>query len=421
MKATQGNLSLSVLTLAVRSALAVMAVMPLAAMAEDAATAAVPAAAAPDATDPAAAAEAAAAAAAQTTPTNTIEMGGIYTTKDSAKFGEYNGLNKKGVDLNGNLSLKGGDGYGQGTGTQTWTVTGTDLGTTSREIGATMSDQGKWKVGIDYDQLQHNIDDTYQTPYQGSMGGNNFTLPPSFGIINATTKPSPANNASGIPVPYGARALTASQLAAFQQQDVYSKRENTSLSAGYNFDPQLGITFDWKHIDQSGAKLIGSGTDNLKNTLGTWGNEKVAILMNPTVGQTDNFNLAMNWKGDKAFYSVGYYGSLYRDKYDGLSFSNPWLGAGATGSNVGAFPVDSMSTPPSNQFHQLNLTGGYHISTATKLVGGVSYARNTQNEGFTGTFTPGDATPPGGSLDAQVTMKHADLKLTNRTDRKSVV
>ena len=396
MKSTQGNLSLSVLTLAVRSALAVMAVMPLAAMADDAA-------------------DAAAAAAAQAAPTNTIEVGGVYTTKDSAKFGEYNGLNKKGVDLDASLSLKGGDAYGQGTGTHTWSITGRDLGTTSRELGVAASDQGTWKVSIDYDQLQHNIDDTYQTPYQGTMGGNNFTLPPAFGIINSATKPSPANDASGMPLPYGARNLTASQLAAFHQQDVYSKRENTSLKAGYNFDPQLGLTFDWKHIDQSGAKLIGSGTDNLVNVLGTWGNEKVAILMNPTVGQTDNVNLALNWKGDKAFGSVGYYGSLYRDKYDGLSWSNPWLGTGANGTNVGALPVNSMATPPSNQFHQLNLTGGYHVSSATKVVGGVSYARNTQNESFAGTFTPGDATPPGSSLNASVTMKHADLKLTNRT------
>lgn len=399
MKATKTNLSLNVLTMAVRGALATMAMMPLTALADDAVT-----------------------AADQITPTNSIEIGANVTSKDSAKFGEYNGLDKKGFELNGNLSLKGGDAYGQGTGTNYWTVNGTDLGTTSRELGATVGNQGKWSLGIDYDQLRHNIDDTYQTPYQGSMGGNLFTLPQSFGVINGV-KPSPATYANGNPVPYAAMALTPSQLAAFQQENVYSQRENTSVKAGINIDRQWSLNFDWKHIDQSGAKLIGSGTDNLKDSVGTWGNEKVAILMNPTNSQTDNFNLGLNWKGDKGFFSVGYYGSLYRDHYDGLSWSNPWLatpatkGSNVTGTNPGeAFQIDSMATPPSNQFHQLNLTGGYTLAPTTRLVGGLSYARNTQNMSYAGTYTPDMVTGlPVNSLDASVIMKHADLKLTNRT------
>ncbi len=385
MKSTQGNLSLSVLTLAVRSALAVMAVMPLAAMADDAA-------------------DAAAAVAAQAVPTNTIEVGVLNTTKDSAKFGEYTGLNKKGTDLDASFSLKGGDGYGQGTGTTTWSATGRDLGTTSRELGVAASNQGKWKVGIDYDQLRHNISDDYQTPYVGGLGSASFVLPASFGSIANAQNPG----------------LSVAQQNAFHQQDVYSQRENTSLKAGYNIDSQLGITFDYKHVAQSGSKLMSTGTDGLTAAMSgsggvAWGGEKVAVLMNPTVSKTENFNLALNWKGDKAFGNVGYYGSLYHDDNTGFTFSNPWQAAGSMGT-LTALPVDSMSTPPSNQFHQLNLTGGYHVSPTTKLVGGLSYAHNTQNESYTGTYTPVMvASLPAGSLDASVTMKHADLKLTNRT------
>ena len=52
-----------------------------------------------------------------------------------------------------------------------WSVTGSDLGTTSRALGATVSNQGHWNFGIGYDELRHNITDTYQTPYLGSHGG----------------------------------------------------------------------------------------------------------------------------------------------------------------------------------------------------------------------------------------------------------
>jgi MtrB/PioB family decaheme-associated outer membrane protein len=366
MKTIQVNLSLSVLALAVQSALAAMVMTPLAAMADDTVT-----------------------AADQTNPTNTIEIGGVYTSKDSAKFGEYNGLNKKGTDLNANLSLKGGDAYGQGAGTNYWSVTGTDLGTTSRELGATMGNQGKWKLGIDYDELQHNIDDTYKTPYNGTMGGNLFSLPATFDSTTATT------------------GLSQGQLDSFHQQDVYSKRENASLKAGINLDRQWSLDFDYKHIDQSGAKLIGSGSDAIVDGAG----EYVSILLNPTNSKTDNFNLALNWKGDKGFASIGYYGSLYHDEVNGLSWSDPW------GGGTSPYQTNSMATPPSNQFHQLNLTGGYHLSPVTQLVGGLSYARNTQNASYAGTYTDGAATAPVGSLDASVIMKHADLKLTNQTTK----
>ncbi len=133
-----------------------------------------------------------------TQPTNSVDIGADYVSKDSAKFGEYNGLNKKGADLIGNFNMRGGDAYNSfngGSGTKRWELNGTDLGTTSRELGGSVSDQGKWSFGIGYDELRHNTADTYQTPFLGSMGGNNFTLPSNFGGIStaAGTHP-PINN-----------------------------------------------------------------------------------------------------------------------------------------------------------------------------------------------------------------------------------
>ena len=358
-------------------------------------------------------------------PTNYLDVGLINVSDGSTKFGEYNGLNRSGLYFLGDFDVIGGDAYGQGAGTLRWEASGTDLGTTSRNIGAGVVDQGHWSFGVDYDQLRHYTTEGYQTPFDGSMGGNVFTLPPSFGVINTTTT---TTNGVITSTNRGTQTLTPDQLASFHKEDVYTERENTSFGFGYMFNPEWSFKFDFKRLDQSGAKLIGSGTDayDLRDLGGfNYGGERVAILMNPTDYKDDTFNLALNWVGKQAYASAAYYGSVFHDNNSGISWSNPFVSGGTgdapdppTGTSPGpAFPVSTMGTPPSNSFHQLNLTGGYIFSPATKLVGGLSYGRNTQNDSFAGTYTTTPNTVPVlpvNSLDGVVVMKHADIKLTNQ-------
>jgi MtrB/PioB family decaheme-associated outer membrane protein len=317
-----------------------------------------------------------------TTPDNTIEVGAIGADKDSNKFGEYTGLRKSGAAFLGNFNIRGGD-YGSETGIRRWSVYGTNLGLTSREFGGSISDQGRWNLGIDYDELQHNTTTGYQTPYQGSMGGNNFTLPAGFGtaantqLLNATT-----------------------QLPALHTVDVHNTRKNTALSGGYYFSPQWRITVDFNNLEQSGAKLMAFGADAHGGANG----ERVAILPNPTDYTTNTVNVAVDWIGEKGHLTGAYYASDFKDHYDRVTWT----------TFAGANTTDTMSTAPSNQFHQFSLTGGYKLPYATKLTGGLSYGRNTQNESF---VTPDImvTAAPVGSLDGLVVTEHADGKLVNQS------
>jgi MtrB/PioB family decaheme-associated outer membrane protein len=380
MKTNKEIFAASKLTLAVRGALIVMLVFPLGAYAEDDDVAAL------------------------THPTNSVEVGVGNTTKDSAKFGEYNGLDKKGANLIGNFKVRGGDAYNSydgGDGINRWEIKGTDLGTTSRELGGTYSKQGQWDFGFKYDELQHNFG-SIQTPLQGSMGGNSFIMPQGFGIVD-TRNPSgvtfPATN--GINAPYGAQALTPTQQSYFHTVDVHSNRKNTTLTIGHEFDQQWSMRFELGHLDQSGAKLMMSSTDFqnkapvnlLSGTSGAPTKEAMQMLMNPTNYKTDTLNLALNWLGEKGHFTGSYYLSQFKAGYSGVSFSNPMV-ADSVGSTVaatvwpngtalgGPFPVDMLSTAPDNMFQQLNLNGGYNLTQDTKLVGGVSYGRNTQNMAY---------------------------------------
>ena len=131
--------------------------------------------------------------------------------------------------------------------------------------------------------------------------------------------------------------------------------------------------------------------------------------------------MALNWIGDKAHFTGSYYLSKFRDGYNGLSFSNPFFQVAApntTGWNPGvAFPVDTLSTAPDNNFQQLNLNGGYELTQATKLVGGVSYGRNTQDMAYINQDQMQVGGLPQSSLNGLVITKHADLKLTNQTTK----
>jgi MtrB/PioB family decaheme-associated outer membrane protein len=347
-------------------------------------------------------------------PTNYIQAGIENVSQKSAKFGEYNGLNKAGGGFVGNFSVRGGDAYEGGDGTMRWGVVGTDIGTTSREFGATVGNQGKWDLSIGYDELKRNISNTYQTPLQGSMGGNTFVLPTNFGNLNGA---APA-----------ARALTPAQLGAFHTEEVSTTRKNTSFAAGFILTPELSLKFDFNHLDQSGAKLMGvSSQGGIAIGASTGRAEAVNIVMNPTNYKTDNFNLALNWIGEKGHLTAGYYGSIFRDGFNSVTSDSAMTTAAAVCAGAACFVTNVMSTMPSNNLHQLNLTGGWNFSPATKLVGGFSYARNTQNDNYAPTLIPqGTGVPynmmqagglPATALNGLVITRHADLKLTNRTTK----
>jgi len=387
MNTSKESFVISTLSLAVQGALAAMIVLPMTVFADDDVTA-------------------------LTHPTNSVEIGTEYVPIDSAKFGEYNGLNKKGAYLIGNFSVRGGDAYDAfmgGSGINRWEITGTDLGTTSRALSANFSNQGKWSVGVGYDELQHNITDSYQTPFQGSLGSNNFGLPTTFGAINVGL------DANDVTQPNtGTQALSPTQLGAFQTQEVYTSRKNASFNAGYTFDQQWSVLFDYNHLQQSGAKLIGAASDTSGTPVGGAGEYNVT-LMNPTNYQTDTFELALNWVGEKGHLTGSLFGSIFEDGYSSLTWSNPFIDSNTVTSPTSP-PPNTFATPPSNDFYQLNFLGGYDFTSATKLAGGLSYSRNTQNSSFINDPLLNSPLTQA-SLNGLVVKTHLDLKLTNQMSK----
>ena len=331
-------------------------------------------------------------------PTNSLDISAIGVSRDSAKFGEYTGLNQAGLYFVGDLDVRGGDAYGGGNGTSRWALTGSNLGLSSSAVAATFADQGRWNFGISYDQLTHYTSDSYQTPYVGTVGGNSFTLPTAFGTIPAAAP--------------GTRTLTPTQLGFFNDVDVSNTRKNTSLAAGFNTSRQWNIKIDYNHLDQSGAKLMGFGAYGSALVGGAGTGEHVSILPMPTDSSTDTFSFALNWLGEEGHATLSYTCSFFRQNdNNGVLFQ----------TFTAVSNIQTMGTPPSNDLQQLNLTGGYAFSKTTKLAGGLSYGRNTQNSAYAyDTFAMVTASPTG-TLNGYVANTHADLKLTDQTTKNLIL
>ena len=347
-----------------------------------------------------------------TQPQSSVQVEAISVSTSSAKFGEYNGLNKMGNYPNGALSIKGGSGYTnneQGETTR-WSVTGDNLGLTTRSAGAEISNQGSWSLGVGFDQLQHNISDNYQTPYQGKMGGNGFTLPSNLqGNITSTT--------------------ISSTLNSLGQMGVSTTRNNTTLKGQAIVDKDLNFTFEYNNLTQTGAKLQafpGAGWSAVPSSGSTAGRaaysngyaSSISILPTPTNYQTDTINLAANWKSENAHLSTSYFGSFFQNTNSGFNWQ-PFSTSSLAGA--GPSPTQTMSLAPSNAFNQLNLAGGYDFTKQTKLTGNVSVGQNTQNQGYAYDPQMMQSPSPSASMNGLVNTTHADLKVTDQTVKDLVL
>lgn len=395
-----------------------------------------------------------------TQASSSIEVGVNAVSSKSAKFSEYNGQYKKGLSADLSFDLRS-SGANEESATR-YRVTGTNLGRETREFGVEIGQQGSFRLNFGYNELLHNISDSYQTPYLG-VGTNNLYMPATWikpvqanVNPNATTPVTPSYNANALsaawiandvvyrfnnpantynkanPItatnqPMAVYAPTAGQTASmlataandmglFRSVDLYTKRTKYNAGMDVVLDSRWSLSASTSQEHKTGLKpksYIPSGS------------ETALVLPDPINEDHTQFNLNLAYKGDAAFLNAAYYGSLYQNNINGVTVEeiqghtyNPLTGAvtlGATGTTA---------TPPSNQFHQFLLTGGYKFSPATKLVADVSYSRNTQDDAFLTNSLPTTVAPaalggswlPSPSLHGLVVTKNFDLKLTHKAN-----
>jgi hypothetical protein len=346
-------------------------------------------------------------------PASTFELGLRHLGSGSYKANEYTGLKSAGPFLVGDFDLRRGGGYGSDDPSR-FRLTGTDVGTESRDILAQLTLQGRTRFYLDYDQLLRDRSDSYQTPLLGA-GTSVLTLPAGWlvpvvprlsgttpnarGLLPAVT--SSPGLVAGVPTaPTAAQlataaAIQAADLPAFHTVDLYTKRTRYTLGTVIAVDQHLELSGSLQHEHKNGLKPMGV------DTAVTGGD--ISVTLPDLIDQnTDQLDLGATFRAGGLSLEGGYYASVFHDLVPGMTWSN-W-----------ALPTSTQTTssPPSNRYQQFHLTAAWSMTPTTRLVADASYGRATQDAPFlTDYYT---AIVPRASADALVVTKVADLKFTSR-------
>lgn len=329
-----------------------------------------------------------------------VEVGVGNVSKDSAKFGEFNGRNEKGGYFVGGFDLRKGGGDDSAFRIR---ANGTDLGLENRSIGVEVGEQGRYRVTFGHDELQRNYTDSFQTFYNGS-GSTNLTLPASYPAaatrLSVTTSQNAAlANWANLQAPYATVACAAAANksgacagpgvlipALMHPEDLSTKRKIEKLGFSFQFDREWGFKAGVRSEQKDGTKLTGFGMN---------GPGRGLMLPEPIDSKTDIYEASINYLGKNGHFNVGYSGSMYKNNVNLWTAASPFQNLNLLNNTA------YLTGAPDNQMHQLNMSGGFKFSPKTKLVMSGSYTRMTQNENFNVNY-PASYVIPGTSANAKV-------------------
>jgi len=305
----------------------------------------------------------------------TPNLGVGYVSDDSAKFGEYTGLDESGayVVADADARYRNPEGF--------WLdLTALDLGIDSRYFGVEGGKQGRYALHLRYKELPHNLSDSATSPFLGA-GSSSLTLPSGW-VPGATTSTMSALNSS------------------LQSIDLHTERR--LLDVGGAFMPVSHWTFgvNLRHEERDGMRAMG-GTFVFNDSQ----------LVSPVNYTTDQIDLSAAYAAGRLQARVAYYGSIFKNDDDAFTWANPYIPLGA-GGNLG-----QMSLAPGNQFHQLVLSAGYRLAPHTQMTADVALGQMSQDDAFL-PYTVNGSLPvqplPRNSLDGRVETLTGKVKLTTQ-------
>lgn len=298
-----------------------------------------------------------------------VEGGVDAVSDDSAKFGDYTGLNEEGAFLVGNANVR-----SRGEDGAYWNLSGRNLGLDSRSLAADGGRQGKYGLSLDYSELPHYLSDSALTPF---LGDRNLTLPPGW---------------VGAPTTGAMTALPGS----LHGVDIETQRQRigvgASIISGSRWEYQVNVRRDNKdgHKRSAGAFSFNS-----------------AHFLEPVDYETDLVDVSAAYTGKRLQARFAYHGSSFRNQINAQTWQDPFSGTGAFGQKA---------LPPDNQFHQLLASAGYQWTDKTRVMADVALGRMTQDEGFLPVTTNASLVVPAlprNSPDGSVDTLTANLKLVS--------
>ena len=336
---------------------------------------------------------------------NEVLLGLKWQSKDSAKFGRYNGSPDGGFFPFGSFVIRRGDAWDSGN-THYYDFTGNNLTYNSKVLpNASASfkfgQHGSWGIDLFYDNITYTQSQHFNTAYSttgrlllGTPGGISLA-----GI--ALTNPP---NAADV-------AISGKVSGILTQKTVGTQRNKfgASLFDVLSDDWTISTTFTHEHKDgtKENSLLQGSGAGINAAT----GN----IVYFPELidYDTDRFSAVLAYSTPDMQAQITYVISSFNDGRADTVLFDPF-----TTSNVKSVPLsETYSTPPSTIAHQIKAQFGYNFSTSTRLNASFAYGLQLQNERFASESTnPSVPIPalPANSFDGKVRTLFGTATLTSR-------
>ena len=329
--------------------------------------------------------------------TSEIEVGGGYVSDDSFKFGEYNGLDQKGLFGIANVRVRKYVPLENFDGTY-WDLDAKNLALDSRSITGEFSQSNLFRVMFNYDQIPHRRFDDGRTPFLGA-GTADQTLPAGWVAASST-------------------AGMTNLLTSLNAVNIDTERKRFGGAFTWHVTDRWQVQGKYQHENKDGADTIGAVFGS------SGGNPRASILARPIDYETNDFNINVAYTGEKGQYSLGYHLSLFNNNDNGLLWDNPYDNPQwDAGANYSDGARGQMGSEPDNKAWQVNFAGGYNVNMRTRVTANISYGQMTQNQTFlpySSVFTA--AIPlPRNSLDGEIATLYANFNLTTRlTDRLGV-
>jgi len=298
-----------------------------------------------------------------------VEIGASYLSEDSFKFGNYSGLNNKGLYFIGNSDV-----HYQDENANYFNADILDLGLGSRFISLEAGKQGTYTVFLSYDELPRLWYDTSMTPFIGA-GHDTLSLPLDWDYASNTSDMTTLSD-------------------SLKSVDIKYERKKVNMGISYIPTPNREeYRIKFTRETKQGVKMLGGA-------FGASGfSAQSSILPEPIDYVTDQLELTAAYSTKKWQTKLGYYGSFFKDKNTSLNWQNPFADA----SFKPAF--GQVGLPPDNEFHQLFFSGAYQVFEHSRATTHISAGRMFQNEAFLGyTVNPSLTTSslPRNSLNGRV-------------------
>ena len=227
-----------------------------------------------------------------------IEVGAWVNSDDSYKFGDFTGLEEKGVSLLANFDISRRAVWDSGD-VRWWRAQGQNLGLDSRWARGDFGYQGLFDVWFEYQEIPKYQTDSASHGVPGQGNGS-------------------ADAAPGWVVCRARRQASARSMRTSATWTSTTSAATCALASGSICRADLEWVGDYEYETKKGRKIVGAVIGS------SGGNPRSSLVPEPLDYQTNEGTTALRWNGERAQLQIGYEISVFNDSNDSLTWQNPF-------------------------------------------------------------------------------------------------